>query len=98
MHTKDRDAQKQEIHHPLRYSSAIPCHIIRGTRLGAKLHSGLANILNVEEMSPLLLKMRKWCPENIICVFLMQKDCSNLYLSINWTSSLQLKNPQPVSL
>lgn len=80
---RQRWRRNKKIHHPLRHSSPTPCHMVRGTSLGAKLHSGWANILKVAEMSLLWLKMRKRCPGNIICVFLMQKDGSNLY----WAST-----------
>lgn len=71
--------RNKKLHHSLRHGSHIPCHLVRGTGLGAKIRAGWAHILKVTGMSSLMLQMRKLCPGNIVCVSLMQKDVSNLY-------------------
>lgn len=80
MHTKDRDGTgTRSITH---WGTAVLFPAIWSKGQGWMPNSTLAE-LKVVEMSPLLLKMRKWCPGNIICVFLIQKDGSNLY----WAST-----------
>lgn len=94
---KQRRQRNKKLHHPLRCDSHVPCHLVRGAGLGAKLRAGWANILKVTGMSSLMLRMRKRCPGNAVCVCLIQKDGSNLYWTFTELSAC-IYVSQPVSL